>query len=407
MNILLINHYAGSPDLGMEFRPYYLAREWVKAGHRVRIIGATFSHLRRLQPLHGRQNINGIEYDWIETPAYEGNGVARVRNIIAFSSALRRRAIDIAKDFKPDYVIASSTHPFDIYGARRIARHAGAGLVFEVHDLWPLSPVELGGMSTWHPFIVATGSAERAALRSADTVISILPKTLDYLAGRGMPRARWYHVPNGIVVDEPQDALPTEHAAVLDAMRGKFIVGYAGAHGVANDLGTLIEAARVTTDPSIHFVLVGQGPERDRLKAMAHGMPNVTFLNPVPKASVQALLERFDVLYFGMKKQPLYRFGISLNKMMDYMLAGKPIIQAVEAGNDPIKTAGCGYTVEPENPQAIAAAVSKMAALDDLNRAAMGGRGKAYVLANHDYRILAQRFLHSIEYREPLSVNSY
>lgn len=404
MNILIINHYAGSPEMGMEFRPYYLAREWIKLGHRVRIIGATFSHLRRVQPQAGRQDIDGIEYDWIETAAYEGNGLGRVRNMMAFASALYSRAPEIAKDFKPHYVIASSTYPFDIYGARRIVRHSVARLVFEVHDLWPLSPMELGGMPAWHPFIIVTGIAEKTAVKSAHTVVSILPKTRDYLAGIGMPKAKWYYIPNGIVVDGNRTLPPVNHIETVDQLKGKFIVGYAGAHGLANDLDTLVAAARATENPSVHFVLVGQGPERERLRDSAQGLKNITFLDAVPKTSIPDLLDRFDILYFGLKQQPLFRFGISPNKVLDYMMAGKPIIQAVEAGNDPVKDADCGLTVPPGNPRAIVEAVERLATLDSRERTAMGERGRSYVLANHDYQALAERFLAFLEYREPLNI---
>ena len=151
MNVLLVNHYAGSTRHGMEYRPYYLAREWVRSGHRVQIVAGSWSHVRARQPdVHGApvdEVIDGIDYRWLPTPAYSGNGVGRVRNIWAFLSRLWREAPMIVARVRPDVVIASSTYPFDIWVARRLARLAGARLVYEVHDLWPASPVELSGMS--------------------------------------------------------------------------------------------------------------------------------------------------------------------------------------------------------------------------------------------------------------------
>lgn len=85
MNILLINHYAGNPELGMEFRPYYMAKEWVKQGHEVLILGATYSHLRKKQPLKaGNEVIDGIDYYWVKTNAYRGNGIGRIRSMFSF-----------------------------------------------------------------------------------------------------------------------------------------------------------------------------------------------------------------------------------------------------------------------------------------------------------------------------------
>lgn len=404
MNLLLINHYAGSTGHGMEFRPYYLASEWIKQGHKVRIIAASYSHMRTQQPprrpLNATETIDGIEYQWLRTPTYSGNSAARAINIFTFAGKLLAASKRLARDFHPDIVIASSTHPFDIYGAQRIARLAKARLIFEIHDLWPLSPIELGGMSPSHPFIMAISAAEHHALKVADAIISILPLTKDYLVGRGMAADKFFHIPNGIDVGEweaPPQPLPSTHASVLERLReqGKFLIGYAGAHGTANQLFNVLEAAAQSQDAQIHFVLVGHGPEKDWLVAETErrGLTNITFLDTVPKRLVPSLLSRFHVLYFAMKKEKLYRFGISLNKLMDYMMAGKPIIQAVVAGNDPVKDSGCGMTIAPEDPQALLDAIDRLKHLDRDAVDAMGARGRAYALAHHDYRVLAKQFL--------------
>ena len=154
MRLLLVNHYAGSPALGMEYRPYYLAREWVRAGHSVQIVAADHSHVRTRQPQAGDEQVDGIAYRWYATPTYQGNGLGRVKNIWAFLRAVWADTPRLVREFKPDVVIASSTYPMDIWVARRLARRAGAKLVYEVHDLWPLSPIELSGMSRHHPFIM-------------------------------------------------------------------------------------------------------------------------------------------------------------------------------------------------------------------------------------------------------------
>ena len=91
MNILLINHYAGSPQYGMEYRPYYLAREWVKLGHNITIVGADFSHLRIKQPTAGEEYIDGIRYVWLSTPVYQGNGLGRIKNMLSFLWKLYRQ----------------------------------------------------------------------------------------------------------------------------------------------------------------------------------------------------------------------------------------------------------------------------------------------------------------------------
>lgn len=402
MNILLVNHYAGSTRHGMEFRPFYMAREWVRAGHKVQIVAASHSHIRARQPkLDGAvldECIEGIAYRWYATPGYQGNSAGRVRNMLSFMWALWRDAHRLAHDFRPDVVIASSTYPMDIWPARRIARLAGAKLLFEVHDLWPLSPMELGGMSRWHPFIVWVQLAEDYAYRRADKVISMLPKALDYMRSRGMAEHKYAHIPNGIEEEEWADPLPLppDVQARLDDLRarGLPVVGYAGTHGLANALDVLLDAA-VHLQGEAQIVLVGTGPERDRLLARVaqEGLTNVTMLPSIPKKCIPSFLAALDIAYIGLRPETLYRFGISPNKLMDYMMAGKPIILGGAPGNDLVAEAGCGISVGPGDPAALARAARQLAGLSADERTLMGRAGREFILRNQTYRTLAKAFL--------------
>lgn len=406
MHILLINHYAGSPQHGMEFRPYYLAREWVRMGHQVQIVAGSYSHIRARQPdMAGasvkNEVLDGIAYRWYAAPSYVGNGVGRVRSMLSFLWHLWRDGKALARDFKPDVVIASSTYPMDIWPARRMAKAAGAKLVYEVHDLWPLSPMELGGMSRWHPFILWVQMAEDYAYRHADKVVSMLPKAQDYMQSRGMAAAKFAYVPNGVDEEEwrtPQ-SLPAEAAQSLRAIRerGLPVVGYAGTHGLANALDDLLDAAQ-RLQGQAEVVLVGTGPERERLQArvVQEKLGNVHMLPSVPKQAVPSLLETFDVAYIGWHLNPLYRFGISPNKLMDYMMAGKPVVHAVCAGNDPVAESGCGITVPSGDVEAIAQAIRYLAELPASERIAMGQAGRAFILRHQTYAQLARRFVDAV-----------
>jgi len=402
MDILYIDHYAGSPALGMEYRPYYLAREWVRAGHAVRILAADHSHVRARQPQAGDETLDGIAYRWYRTPPYEGNGVGRARNIAAFLRHAWRDSDRLLAEARPDVVIGSSTYPMDVWVARRIARRAGALLVHEVHDLWPLSPIELSGMSPWHPFALLCGAAERAAYRDADVVVSMLPCVHEHMAGRGLDLSRLAIVPNGISPADwaqPPQPLRDDVRAALDAAGGRAIVGYAGSMGPPNALDTLLDAAAMLRSEPFSFVLVGDGHDRARLaRSIAdERLDRVALLPPVPKAQVPALLAALDIAYIGWRRLPIYRFGIAPNKLMDYMMAGCAVLHSVEAGNDPVAEARCGLTVPPESAGAVAAGLRRLAALGRRERHDMGARGRAYVLAHHAYPVLAQRFLDAVE----------
>ncbi len=192
MNLLIINHNAGRPDLGYMFRPYYLAKEWISLGHTVTIIGSTYSHVRKGIPRPGEETYDGIQYLWIKSRRYDGNGPGRLIGMIQFITKVWFRAKRVSARYGPDIVIASSTYPLDIFPARRISRYSGAKLCFELHDLWPLSPMELGGYSKRHPFIQVMQMAEDYYCKYADKVISIIPLAKDYLIGRGLMAGNFF-----------------------------------------------------------------------------------------------------------------------------------------------------------------------------------------------------------------------
>ena len=198
MKILLINHYAGSPNLGMEFRPYYVTKGWVKLGHEVLIVGGSYSHLRKVQPQSCEEMIDDMRYRWVKVNPYKGNGIGRIISMFSFVTKLYCNYRRYLRNFKPDIVIASSTYPLDIYPAYRIARHYHAKLIYEVHDLWPLSPMELGGYSKKHPFIRIMQKAEDDCYRYADAVVSMLPKAEEHMREHGLTRDKFHYVPNGI-----------------------------------------------------------------------------------------------------------------------------------------------------------------------------------------------------------------
>ena len=400
MNILLINHYAGSPELGMEFRPYYMAKEWVKMGHQVLIIGGSFSHLRKIQPQGEESLIEGIRYRWVKLNAYKGNGMGRIWSMFSFVSKLWWGYEKYIGDFEPDVVIASSTYPLDIYPAHRIAKHYGAKLVYEVHDLWPLSPMEIGGYSKWHPFIMVMQRAENFAYKHVHRVVSLLPNAWEHMKKHGLKEGKFVYVPNGFDEEEWKEGESVSfcrHHEYLQQLKweGKKILGYVGGHAKSNALDFLLDAMKLIKKEEIICVLVGNGREKQRLinRATKENIRNVVFLEAVLKKEIPSLLAEMDALYIGWENNPLYRFGISPNKLIDYMLSGKPILHSLNAANDWVAEAGCGVSVKAENSLAIAKGIECLFALNEEMMENMGERGREFVMQHFSYALLAKKFI--------------
>ena len=406
MNILYLEHYAGSPDFGMEFRPFYLSREWVRMGHRVTIIAGDYSHLRKKNPVvkkdFSSEMIDGIEYIWLKTGQYDGNGVRRALTIERFVRKLLMHAKMIARQFKPDVVIASSTYPLDTYPAQRIARLAKAKYVHEVHDMWPSTLYEVGGMSRKHPFVIVMQIAENAAYKHCDKCVALLPYSKDYMIEHGLAPEKYINIQNGIVEEEWASAedIPETHKRFFAEHKDAFIVGYFGGHAISNALDRSLDVAKecIKVDKDILFVFVGDGVEKKRLveRAASEQISNVFFLPPVSKKSVPTLLQHFDCSYMTGMPSPLYRFGLCLNKMYDSMMAGVPIICAFDAPETLVSIYHCGFECNPADTSQVLDAIRRLKNLSPEERKQMGRNGTDAILKHFTYRQLAETFINNI-----------
>jgi glycosyltransferase involved in cell wall biosynthesis len=388
----MINQYAGSPRHGMEYRHYHLARALTEQGHTAVIVSGTRSHLFTCPPQvrarFTREVIDAINYCWVRVPDYErAVSAGRVRNMMAF--ALRLARLPVGRLPAPDAILVSSPSLFPLPVAARWARRFGARLVFEVRDIWPLTLRELGGLSARHPLVALMQPLEDFGYRRADAVVSVLPAAEAHMVSRGMDHRKFHYIPNGI--DLAHDGAGPADPRVRAAIRpGRFTVGFVGTLGRANVLETLIDAARLLDPDEAQVVVVGQGPERDELAARATGLRNVAFTGPIPKDRLAGTIALFDACYVGYRRSPLYRFGVSPNKLYEYMAAGRPVLFAADAANHPVSDADCGRTVVPEDPAALAAAIRSLAAAGEQERGRLGANGRAYVERRHEYGHLAR-----------------
>lgn len=406
MNIWIFNHYAHAADVPGGTRHYDLARELVRRGHHTTIFASSFHHNRhqemKLAPGERWkvEDVAGTRFVWIKTFPYQSNDWRRVLNMVSYmvcAWSLGRNAPEtILKTGKPDVIIGSSVHLLAVFAAYRVAKHHGAKFIMEVRDLWPQTIIDLGEMSERNPVTKILQFLERFLYQRAERIIVLAPGMGEYISDRGIIKEKITWISNGV------DLSRFKEFAAQDLPDNAFKVMYLGAHGQANALDVLLDAAKVAQDQGhreIEFILVGDGPEKPRLveRAKELGLTNMKFCDPVPKTKVSKTLGEATAAVFVLNDLPLYRYGISLNKLFDYMAAEKPLILAGYPVNNPVKQARCGLTVPPRNPEALAEAIIELSRMPKEEREAMGRRGREYVEKYHAIPVLADKLIQCIK----------
>ncbi|WP_200881829.1 glycosyltransferase family 4 protein [Nitrincola sp. A-D6] len=398
--IWIINQYASTPENGYAGRHYYLGTELVKLGYKVYLIASAKHHLLRekvvMDSTFKITDHDGLNVVWMDMPTYaDAHSKQRVLNWFIFSWKLLR-LVKLIPD-KPEYILCSSPSLISFFGAKKLAKQYKSKLIFEVRDIWPLTLTEIGGFSSKNLFIRFLQWVENKAYRDSDAVVSNLKNSVEHMVVHGLNRDKFTWIPNGFSEREVREARPLADNVLSQVPIESFIVGYTGTFGLANDLYTLLAAAaKLKKYPEIKFVLVGGGKEKSNLINYSKELElnNVIFINFINKNHIQSMLKCFDVLTVGAKKEPMYHFGVSPNKLFDYMIAGKPIIYHIESGNyHPVTDAGCGFEVESGDPDKLANAILKVYKMPPNEREFMGDNGVKAALHQYEYRQLAEKLV--------------
>lgn len=399
--IWYVAHYAGGPGIGRHNRGWQLARQWQKLGIRPTVLLASNHHLLDAPQEPGSREIAGVDYAFIRTSPYTGNGLKRFLGMLGFSlSLVRQRKALVARHGKPDMIIGSSPHPLVFLATHLIARLYGATSVFEVRDLWPESIIQMLNVSRWHPVVLLMAFVERFAYARADAVVSLLPDTGAYMMARGLSPERWHYIPNGIDIGEEIE-VPSGSETCRTLKRwqaeGNMVVAYTGALGVPNRVESLIEAMGEVKERGlkVRALIVGRGEMEAALKARAKALQledHIQFGPQVPRGQAIGILSQVDAGYVSLKHSPIFQYGISPNKIFDYMMAAIPIVSVIEASNDPVASAACGISLPGGSADDIADAFARLAALSAEERRALGQKGRAFAAREHDFARLAEAY---------------
>jgi glycosyltransferase involved in cell wall biosynthesis len=397
LKIWIVNHYADPPD-GLATRSFDLGRAAVRRGHTVTIFSSNFSHYRHRQlrrvpglRLWRVEWIEGVRFVWVRTPPYRANDIRRIVNMVVFAAVALLAGTFLNP--RPDAVVGVSVHPLAALAGWAIAGVRRASFVFEVTDLWPQTLIEFGRIADDGVTARAMRRLERFLFRRASRIVMLWRDTVPYVqraAGVG-ERVVWI----------PHLADPRRYDAILPYDGGRkvpftlmFLGGFVESNCVERMLMTAAELQR-RGRKDIVFELIGEGTQKEAMidRARSMGLSNVTFPPAVPKSDVPRVMSRADAFIYGLRDLPLYRYGISLNKLADYLASARPIVFFGRSSYDAVAQAGAGFSVPSGEPAAIADAVEELVARTPQERQAMGELGKQHLRAYHDIDMLTERFL--------------
>lgn len=388
MHILLIHQAFAAIDEPGGTRHYELARYLTGRGHQVTVITSAVSYLtgkKRAAPPKtedgGLRILSAYTY-----PALHRSFVHRVFSFVSFMLSSFSLGMRVQK---VDLVWGTSPPIFQGLTAWAIARLKRVPFLFEVRDLWPAFAIGVGVLR--NPLLIrASQWLERFLYRHADLLLVNSPGFIEHVRRGGARRIEL--VPNGADPAMFDPAASGEDFRRLHHLQGRFVVLYAGAHGMSNDLAVALQAAALLPQSSpVTVVLLGDGKEKPALLAQARelGLKNVLFIPPAPKQEMAQALAAADACLAILKPVELYK-TVYPNKVFDYMAAGRAVILAIDGViREVVEEAGAGVFTPPGDPQALAQAMLDLASQPETCKA-MGSRGRQAVETRFSRGVLAE-----------------
>lgn len=397
MHILVIHQFylaSGEPG-GSRFNE--LARHWANAGHQVTVITGNLEHTTGTQSSdrlvqHTKDGDVDV-YRCFVPRSYRRSYLGRAWAFAAFGVSSVLPLLNVRQ---VDVVVATSPPLTTSISGALYSKVLRAPWIFEVRDLWPESAVAMGVLTAESPLTKTLYALERYAAWDANAVVCLTPAFIDDFVRRGLaPREKLHLVPNGadtrLFKPGPKDAEVRERLG----WGNRFVALYAGAHGRANALQQLIDAAeRLRDDPSILIACVGDGPLREEWAqdAQKRGLNNIAFHGPFPKSDMPTLVNSADCGLAVLANSPTFK-TVYPNKVFDYMACGKPCVVAIDgvARRLVCEEAKAGLFVPPEDGAAMAKTLTELAR-GDLG-VELGKRGLEWVTDNATRESLATRYL--------------
>lgn len=384
----IVNQFANTPDLPGHTRQYEVASGLLSLGWNVEVFASDFNlsqrQYRRLNfPfICKNEYYDGIAWTWLWTSPYKFNNWKRKLNMLLFCFHLALRLAPVAIfrrlfGLGPDVILASSPQLPAAFICLCIALLCRIPFVLEVRDLWPQVLIDQGGKRPDSITVRLLGWMEQKLYLHSSVVVVLAKGAESYVRERGARKTAW--LPNG-----PDLSLFTPRPLPPD--RSFFTVLYAGAHGEANSLDNVIASAKLLEHRQImvKFIFIGDGPEKPSLIRLAADLKSVCFRSPISKSLIPDLMSQCDAILLSLKDIPLYRYGVSPNKLYDAYALGRPVITTVAGSiNEEVEEYRLGVTSPPGDPTALADAIQSLIETPYHQRKAMASR--AIELAHSTY----------------------
>lgn len=404
MRILLIHQYFLEKNDGGGSRFNEMTKAWAAQGHEVTVLAGMVHYAtgKKEERYQGKFTLKDKNfYDHVDvvrchvSESYNSSFLGRLWAYFSFVFSSVYAGLFKVKG-QHDVVLVTSPPLFVGITAYILSVFKRLPFIFEVRDLWPESAIDTGVLQ--NKLIIKFAYWFESFIYKKAKLINVLtPAFRTKLIEKGVPEKKILFIPNAAdfslaaAVEKDFNALDFKHSMGLD---NKFVITYVGAHGVANHLIQLLDAAELLKDTNVVFQLIGSGMRKESLieEKNKRGLDNVIFRDPVAKAEVFKYILASDMGASVLKKVDTFK-TIYSNKTFDYMSCKKPTLLAIDGVSRAlVEEANCGIYVEPENPEAIVAGIRQaMASPERLIE--MGQNGYNHAIANFDRSVLASRYL--------------
>lgn len=404
LKLLILSKYASSKEVGFETRLFALSRIFVQKGHFVTIVSSDSNHFGSFPSFPKVFNYDccdGINIVWIKTLKYfKTTSIRRILSWIDFE--LKLLFFSLKQREIPDVIIVSSLSLLTILNGIRLKQKYKCKLIFEIRDIWPLVLVEEGGFSPNNLFVRILAAVERVGYKRADLIVGTMPNLKAHVrevVGKDlncicMPFG--YDPLNYEVIGYNVEDISSTNNYNIDST--KFIVGYAGSIGISNGLDTFIDCIiSMNNNTNFQFIILGDGAKREEYMEKTKQCSNVVFIPKVKRNEVASVLKYCDLLYFSALKCKVWDYGWSPNKLIDYMMSGKPVIASYSGYRSMIDEAESGFFVPAEDVTALKDELQRIQRMPKEVLHLMGASGKKWLMANRKWEVIADNYIQAIK----------